>query len=135
MFRSDHICLPYIDPRATAITRLNDLRTLTVVFGNLDYAWLTSVLSQVRSLKLDELVLNLWGLSRKSNDEALEALARGGFDDLLSRKPFNRLRTLKIVTCGSASKAGELIAQRQKEARARLPQFFGRGGIVEVEVE
>ncbi|RPD55179.1 hypothetical protein L226DRAFT_256559 [Lentinus tigrinus ALCF2SS1-7] len=115
-----------------AISTLLDLRGIQIQINYLDYAWVASILFQIRSAHLEELVLDLSLLSRDEDSTVLEIFAKEGLDELLSHKPLDGIRRLRIITFGN-NKTGKAERRRQ-EAQALLPQFMKRGTI-EVAVE
>ncbi|KAI0738340.1 hypothetical protein C8Q80DRAFT_272429 [Daedaleopsis nitida] len=116
-----------------ALCALLDLRSLTVMFSEINYQWLSAVLSEVRSPHIEELILYFAnGLGRGQDFEALDISAKEGLDDVLSNPPFENLRRLRVVTSGN-DKTGKSISLAEK-ARGLLPRFHTRAAIV-VELE
>ena len=115
----------------SAINSLLDLRSLQIQINYLSYDWVTTILSQVRSTHLEELVLDFHLLSSDREKEGLELFAREEFDEFLSRKPLDGVRRLKIMTFGN-EKTGK-TERWLRGMQAKLPRYMKRG-IIEVEL-
>ena len=115
----------------SAINSLLDLRSLQIQINYLSYDWVTTILAQVRSTHLEELVLDFHLLSSDQEKEGLKLFAREEFDEFLSRTPLDGVRRLKIMTFGNENPGK--TARWLREMQAKLPQFMKRG-IVKVEL-
>ncbi|KAI0750489.1 hypothetical protein C8Q74DRAFT_371739 [Fomes fomentarius] len=115
------------EDRYEVIAPLQELRRLQLLLYQVDYDWMMSVLSQVSSPRIEELVLYLVHIGSHKDKQALESFAEDGFDEVLSRKPFDSLRCLKIVASGN-DKTGKSTWLLQA-ARTVFPRFAQRGTI------
>lgn len=88
-----------------------------------------SVISQISpQARIEELILYLVDLGSGEDTQTLELFAKGGFDEVLMRQPFDSLRRVEIVAGGDSDKP-----ERSKwllwAARTTLPRFAERGTI------
>ncbi|RPD53862.1 hypothetical protein L226DRAFT_617275 [Lentinus tigrinus ALCF2SS1-7] len=112
-----------------AISNLLELRSMQIQIIDPHYDWLASVLSKVHSTRLEELLLDFSVISRDAIGPVLGIFANEALDELLSHKPLDGIRRLRIIMF-KRNKTGKADVERLvREARALLPRFVERGTI------
>ncbi|KAI0750467.1 hypothetical protein C8Q74DRAFT_1452793 [Fomes fomentarius] len=127
---------PHLEESYEAIAALQGLRHLQLLFEEEPeeedqdaYTWMMSVISQISpQARIEELVLYLVHIGSGEDTQTLELFAKGGFDEVLTRKPFDSLRRVEIVASGDSDKP-ERSMWLLWAARTTLPRFAERGTI------